>query len=359
MRKNNGTRWLMVAMALVMMLYLAGCGNSQSPAGTGDGVAPQEAASDEAQVPKEGTAGNKDKIIIKAAVTATDEGAHSLALYKMKAAVEEYTNGAVDFQVYTNGQLGGEREIVEGVSIGTIECGVVSTGPLPNFVPDFMVLDLPYLVKEREQAFQILDGEIGQDMLGKLDNIGVKGMSFWDNGYRYITSSKPVIHPKDIKGMKIRTMENEVHMNTFKLLGATPTPMAISEFLTAVRQGTVDGHENVMVAVDMNKVYEVNPCISLTKHFYSAAPFLVNKDFYESLPEDIREAFDRAEKETMEWEREYCENLDIELITKMEGLGATFYEVDIEEWAEATEDIYDMYKDRIDQTIIDAFQNGA
>ena len=246
---------------------------------------------------------------------------------------------------------------VEGVSIGTIECGVVSTGPLPNFVQDFMVLDLPYLIKDRTKAFQIMDGEIGQSMLDKLDTIGIKGMSFWDNGYRYITSSRPVVHPEDVKGMKIRTMENEVHMNTFKLLGATPTPMAISEFLTAVRQGTVDGHENVMVSIDMNKVYEVNPCISLTKHFYSAAPFLVNADFYQSLPDDIRQAFDRAEKEAMEWERQYCDELDNELIEKMKGLGAEFYEVDIDEWARATQGVYDLYEDKIDQALIDAFRN--
>lgn len=300
-----------------------------------------------------------DPIIIKAAVTATDEGTHSLALFKMEELIEEYTNGAVDFQVYTNATLGSEREIVEGVSLGTIEVGVVSTGPLPNFVPDFMVLDLPYLVTDKSKAFEILDSEVGEMMLGKLEKVGIKGLSFWDNGFRYITSTFPVVHPEDVSGMKIRTMENEVHMATFEALGATPTPMAISEFLTAVRQGTVDGHENVMVSIWMNKVYEVNPYVALSEHFFSAAPFLVNLDFYNSLPDDIREAFDRAEAETREWEREYCVTLDQNLIEEMKGLGVTFTEIDKAEWKEATKSVYDIYSGtKIDPELIELFRNA-
>lgn len=355
MKRRWGLSAAVLAAAAVAVVSISGCFGGQK-----DTKAPSrektETAGAESQAPQ--NSGNSDKIVIKAAVTATDEGAHSLALYKMKEAIEKYSDGKVDFQVYTNGQLGGEREIVEGVSLGTIECGVVSTGPLPNFVPDFMVLDLPYLIKDKEKAFAILDDEIGQKMLSQLETIGIRGVSFWDNGFRYITSSTPVIHPEDVKGMKIRTMENEVHMATFKLLGSTPTPMAISEFLTAVRQGTVDGHENVMVSIDMNKVYEVNPCISLTKHFYSAAPFLVNAGFYHSLPDDVKDAFDKAEHEAMEWERDYCKNLDDELMEKMKEQGAEFYEVDINEWADATKGVYDQYKDKIDASLIDAFRTA-
>ena len=339
-----------ISAAVITALSLCAC-QSQAPE---NGANPSQAAeTSQAQAPA--PASGDGTIIIKAAVTANDEGAHSLALFKMEEALEKYTDGRVDFQVYTNSQLGSEREIVEGISLGTIECGVVSTGPLPNFVPDFMVLDLPYLIKDKQKAFPLLDGEIGQNMMKQLEPIGIKGMSFWDNGFRYITSVDPVIHPEDVKGMKIRTMENEVHMATFQLLGATPTPMAISEFLTAVRQGPVDGH--VMVSISMNKVYEVNPSISLSKHFYSAAPFLVNLDFYNSLPDDIREAFDKAENEAMAWEREYCENLDEELKAEMETKGATFYDVDIDEWAEATEGVYEQYKDKIDPALIEAFRS--
>ena len=339
-----------ISLAVVFAaLSLCACSN-QNTENSAQSSQTQEA--DSSQPPAE-----DEVIVIKAAVTANDEGAHALGLFKMEEAIEEYTNGRVDFQVYTNSQLGSEREIVEGIGLGTIECGVVSTGPLPNFVPDFMVLDLPYLIKDKEKAFPLLDGEIGAGMMSKLESIGIKGMSFWDNGFRYITSVDPVIHPEDLRGMKIRTMENEVHMATFQLLGATPTPMAISEFLTAVRQGTVDGHENVMVSISMNKVYEVNPSISLTKHFYSAAPFLVNLDFYNSLPDDIREAFDKAEAEAMAWEREYCENLDEELQAEMETQGAVFYEVDIDEWAKATEGVYEQYKDKIDPALIEVFRS--
>ena len=211
MRSRRSIKNLSLIMAIVLGITLSGCGNSQIREDKGSSSGETQSTTvgqPQTEHDDQSAQENSGIIIIKAAVTATDEGAHSLALFKMKEAIEEYTDGAVDFQVYTNGQLGGEREIVEGVSIGTIECGVVSTGPLPNFVQDFMVLDLPYLIKDRTKAFQIMDGEIGQSMLDKLDTIGIKGMSFWDNGYRYITSSRPVVHPEDVKGMKIRTMKS-------------------------------------------------------------------------------------------------------------------------------------------------------
>lgn len=342
-------KFIAFLLAAVMVFSLAACGSSAQTPSASDNSADSTADTGSAAAP----------IVIKAAVTATDEGTHSLALFKMKELIEEYTNGAVDFQVYTNGTLGSEREIVEGVSLGTIEVGVVSTGPLPNFVPDFMVLDLPYLITDKSKAFEILDGEVGQNMLGQLSTIGIKGLSFWDNGFRYITSTYPIEHPEDVAGMKIRTMENEVHMATFEALGATPTPMAISEFLTAVRQGTVDGHENVMVSIWMNKVYEVNPYVTLSEHFFSAAPFLVNANFYNSLPDDIREAFDKAEAEAREWEREYCVTLDDELIGEMKDLGVTFIEIDKSEWKEATRSVYDKFSGtKISPELIEMFANA-
>ncbi len=340
-------------LAVLTALSLCACATQQQPAQA------EPAAPAAGENPAQAAAVQAAPIVIKAAVVATDEATHSLALKKMEELIEAYTNGAVDFQVYTNGQLGSEREIVEGVGLGTIEVGVVSTGPLPNFVPDFMVLDLPYLVTDKAKAFEILDGEVGEKMLGQLSAIGVKGISFWDNGFRYITSSTPIAHPEDVKGMKIRTMENEVHMATFAALGATPTPMAISEFLTAVRQGTVDGHENVMVGIWMNKVYEVNPYITLSKHFFSSAPFLVNEAFYNGLPEDIRAAFDKAEAETRVWEREYCVSLDDKLIEDMKALGTIFIEIDEAEWKEATKSVYDQYSgSKIDPALIEMFKDA-
>ncbi|WP_101909184.1 TRAP transporter substrate-binding protein DctP [Marasmitruncus massiliensis] len=342
-------------LASTLILSLTACQSGQLNASAPSSSAPAETSA----TPPADSSVKPGVIVIKAAVTANEEGAHTKGLMKMKEAIEKYTDGAVDFQVYTNSQLGSEREIVEGVGLGTIEVGVVSTGPLPNFVPDFMVLDLPYLIRDKAKAFPLLDGEVGRSMLDQLENIGIRGVNFWDNGFRYITSVKPIINPEDMKGMKIRTMENEVHMETFKELGATPTPMSISEFLTAVQQGTVDGHENVMVSISMNKVYEVNPSISLTEHFYSAAPFLVNKAFYEGLPTDIREAFDKAEKEAMEWERNYCADLDESLMEDMKSKGAQFYEVDKDKWAAATAGVYDVYKDKINPELIEKFRAAA
>ncbi len=136
-------------------------------------------------------------------------------------------------------------------------------------------------------------------------------MGFWENGFRNITNDKgPVIHPDDVIGMKIRTMENAIHIATFETLGAIPTPMAWSEVFTALQQGVIDGQENPLVIIDTAKIYEVQKHVSLTGHFYSPAILMINKDLFDSLPDDIQQAILRAEKEARDWERNYSIQLD-------------------------------------------------
>ncbi len=298
-------------------------------------------------------------ITIKAAVVATAEGAHTLALQKLKESLEKNTNGAVDFQIYTDSQLGDEREIIEGVSLGTIEVGVVSTGPVPNFIPEYRVLDFPYLFTDLDTAYKVLNSDVGKELLDKFAAIGVRAPSFWDCGFRYTTTNKPVVHPSDIKGLKLRTMENELHMALFRHLGATPTPMAISEFLTAVRQGTVDGHENVLFSIYTKKIHESNRFIGVTRHLYSPAVFLVNQGFYDSLPADIRAAFDKAEEEARVWVWDYCKTLDENLLDKMRQEGVTVTQVDVNEWQEACKGVYDEYKDTVDQRLLERIRQAS
>ena len=140
--------------------------------------------------------------------------------------------------------LGGEREMVEGLQIGTVDVVVTSTGPVGNFVPEVLITDIPFLFRDYEHAHAVLDGPIGQDLLDKFPEHGLIALAWGENGFREITNSKhPIKEPEDAKGLKIRTMENQVHMRP-SAAGVLPTPMAFTEVYTALQQGTVDGQEN-------------------------------------------------------------------------------------------------------------------
>ncbi len=180
---------------------------------------------------------------------------------------------ASTIKVHHSRQLGDERQVVEGLQLGTIHLTVVSTGPLGGFVPEMNVVDLPFLFRDTEHAYKVLDGEIGQSLLKKFDAVGIKGLAYWENGFRQITTTKkPVQQPGDMKGLKIRVMENKIHQAAFRQVGADATPMAWGEVFTSLQQGLLDAQENPTPIVWAFKLYEVQKYLSLTNHVYSPAP---------------------------------------------------------------------------------------
>jgi tripartite ATP-independent transporter DctP family solute receptor len=166
---------------------------------------------------------------------------------------------------------------------------VTSTGPLGGFVPDMNVLDLPFLFRDSAHAYKVLDGDIGRGLLDKFDTVGIKGLAFWENGFRHVTTSKkPVERPADLRGLKIRVMENRVHQAAFRQLGADATPMAWGEVFTSLQQGLLDAQENPIPIVSTFKLYEVQKYLALTAHVYSPAPVLLSKKTWDRMPPDIQ-----------------------------------------------------------------------
>lgn len=297
----------------------------------------------------------KDPIVLRIGMT-TEIGGHyhSGAVY-FKEHVEKYTNGKVRVDIFPSSQLGNERDLVEGVGMGFIEMCVVSTGPLPNFSPDFMIFDLPYIFKDRDEAFKTMDGEVGAEILKSLEPKGIKALGFWENGFRHISNNKKSItHPEDVKGMKIRTMENPIHQASFKTLGATPTPMAWSEVFVALQQGVIDGQENPLVIMYTTKLYEIQKYISLTGHFYSPAVCMISKQIFDSFPIEIQEAIIKAEKEARDYERQFSAKLDEQLVESLKKEGVTIIEVDKEEWKNACTPVYDQFKSQINPKYLEA-----
>ena len=183
--------------------------------------------------------------------------------------VEKRTAGRYKIQPFYSGSLGGERESIEAVQLGTQALAFSSSGPVPNFVPETKILDIPFLFRDKAHARAVLDGPIGQEMLAKFDSKGFKALAWGENGMRHMTNSKRSINgPEDLKGLKMRTMENPVHVAAYKGLGIVTTPMAFPEVFTALQQGTVDGQENPLSVIMASKFDQVQKYLTLTGHVY-------------------------------------------------------------------------------------------
>ncbi|HTR59799.1 MAG TPA: TRAP transporter substrate-binding protein [Casimicrobiaceae bacterium] len=223
---------------------------------------------------------------------------YGVAIDTFAREVEKRTGGRYRIQTFYSGALGAERESVEGVQLGTLDLTLTSTGPLPNFVPEVAILDIPFLFRDYAHARAVLDGPIGQELLAKFPPKGLIGLAWAENGFRHMTNSKrPVNQPEDLKGLKMRTMENPIHIEAYRQFGILPTPMAFTEVFTALQQGTVDGQENPLSVITSAKLDQVQRYLSLTGHVYSPAVFLMNKAQWDKLSDFDKQAFVDAAKE--------------------------------------------------------------
>ena len=214
----------------------------------------------------------KDTVTLTVAHVLTESHAYHQAWLKVAELVEERTDGGLKLEVFANSTLGNERDVIEGMQLGIVDLSCMSTGALASFSPAFMALDLPFIFDSRESAYKVLDSEIGDELLESLDDSMLVGVTFWENGFRNISNSeRDIVVPEDVKGLKIRTLENELQVSTFTTLGANAIPMAWGEVYTALQQGTIDGQENPLAIIYQNKIHEVTKHVSLTGHFYAAS----------------------------------------------------------------------------------------
>ena len=241
--------------------------------------------------------------------------------------VEKRTAGRYKVQTFYSGSLGGERESIEAVQLGTQALAFSSSGPVPNFVPETKILDIPFLFRDKAHARAVLDGPIGQELLAKFDAKGFKALAWGENGMRHMTNSKRSINgPEDVKGLKMRTMENPVHVAAYKGLGIVTTPMAFPEVFTALQQGTVDGQENPLPVIMASKFDQVQKYLTLTGHVYSPGIFLMNKEAFDKLSAADKQAFLDAAKEGVKANRARVDEDDAKGVTELRSKGMTVVE---------------------------------
>jgi len=211
--------------------------------------------------------------------------------------IEKGTQGRYKCQQFPNSALGGEREQIEAVQLGTQDLVNTSTGPLGNFVPEVRIVDIPFLFRDYDHARKVMDGPIGQDLSRLMAAKGLINLAWTENGFRHMTNSKrPITQASDADGLKMRTMENRVHMEGYKTFGILPTPMPFPELFTALQQGTVDGQENPIPVILSSKFSQVQKHLSLTGHVYSPAALIISPAVWNRLSAADKAIFTEAAK---------------------------------------------------------------
>lgn len=268
-----------------------------------------------------------------------------------KEAVERLTQGRFRVNIQRNDN---EREAIEATQIGTQEFTITSTGPVGNFVREVLVLDIPFLFRDYQHARGVLDGPIGQELLAKFSPRGLIGVAWMENGFRNLTNSRrEVASPADVQGLKIRTMENQVHMRAFQTLGALPTPMAFSELVPALQQGTVDGQENPIPVIVANNLNQVQRFLSLTRHVYSPAVLIANPAFWNRLNAQDRAAFQEAAKAAVKANRDRVTADEQRGVALLRERGMTVRtEVDTAAFQAALAPAFEQYNRQFDAALI-------
>ncbi len=271
------------------------------------------------------------------------DGFADIASVKFKEIIEERSQGKISVEVFPSGQLGGERELVEGAQIGSVDVAVVLAGIMESFVPEFGVLNLPYLFDDRDHVFATLDGPVGEDLLALLDGVDLKGLAFGEFGFRsMMTAPRPISVPADLNGIKIRVPESDLYINTMELLGATPTPIPGPEIFTSLQNGVVDATEAPIFAAVTQKYYETPlEHLSLTEHIYAALMMVGSQDMWERLGTEGQRLVKRAALEAVAHQRQRSIEDDAGYIAELSNQGWSITEVDKAPFRDAVAPLYD------------------
>ena len=263
------------------------------------------------------------------------------AAEKFNELLKAKTKGALDVKVFPDSSLGKFDAAVSGVRGGTIDFIVSGSSSYSGLVPLINVLDIPFMFKDNAHAYRVLDGQIGQQILDKLSEFNLKGLAFWDNGWRQMTNSRqPILTPADLKGLKMRTTGSPVHIEAFKLLGTNPVPMPVAELYTALEMKTVDAQEHPIGVLWSAKLYEVQKYLSMTYHCYSSIIMVMNKKKFDSLSPEFQKAVVEAAREAGAYQRKLNNENIAKIVAEVKKAGLQVVEkVDPAPFFEATKPV--------------------
>ena len=253
---------------------------------------------------------------------------YAITAHAFKDALERRLPNGISVSLFPNRQLGDDKEILEGLTFGTIDLGIITNAVVANIEPSYQLVDLPFLFGSSKQAHRVLDGEIGAQLKNNLLDNGIYSLGIAEGGFRnMINSVRPVYSPSDVEGVKYRTMQSPVFIEMFNSLGGSPVPMAWGETFTAMQQGTIDGLEIPSAVVKSNNYADVAKYLSQTRHTYSAIHLLMSKKKYDKLPADVKKAINEAGIEAVNKQREAVAILEQKVLSDLQEAGMKVNEI--------------------------------
>lgn len=351
-------KYLVVLMVIfVLMMSMVGCGSSGNSSSSQSSQSSNAGQTQNHSQPAESNA----KFVLKLGhVANTDQPYHEAAV-KFADMVKERTNGAVEIQIYPNSQLGGQRDLLEGLQLGTVDIVLTSSAVLANFIPKCQVIDLPFIFRDKEHVYKVLDGPLADKIYEGAENQGMKVISTWENGFRHITNNiRPITKPDDMKGIKIRVMESQMYIEMFKALGANPTPMAMGEVFTALQQKTVDAQENPIGQIFASRFYEVQKYLTLDGHTYSPETVVFSLQTWNKLPKEYQDIIIKAAQEARDFNRQRAEEQNQKFLDQMKSKGLQVTELTPEQKAafqEKMKPVWAKFENVIGKDLIDAVVN--
>ncbi|ATI65253.1 TRAP-type mannitol/chloroaromatic compound transport system, periplasmic component [Edwardsiella tarda] len=274
--------------------------------------------------------------------------------------VAKNSNGKIKIKIFPNGTLGGEQQVASAMQGGTIEVSMMSPAQIVGTVPQFIVLDFPFTLKNEAQADAVLDGPFGKQLMSYMPEKGWVGLAYMEQGYRSISNNKrPINTLEDIKGLKIRTILNPLYIDMLNALGANAIPMPFPELYTAMETKTVDGQENPETSIDANKYYEVQKYFSGTRHIYNPQMLMVSKKLWDQLSEDERQIFQQAALTARDAQRQFAREMTEKSRANLLANGMQLNEISAAELARmqsVVQPVIDKYAAKLDPELVKQFQ---
>lgn len=262
-----------------------------------------------------------DVLLLRIGHVVTEEGGEHQGSLKFAELLDKKSGGKIKLQVFPNGQVGQNREMLESLQSGALDMALPALPALGGFTTATKVFDLFYLFDDRKQAEKILDGPVGKEVAQSVEKSGIKIISWWTQGFRETTANREIRKPEDLKGLKIRVMENPLHIEAWNMLGASAVPMAFSEVLTSLQQGVLDAQENPYQNIVHSGFHTVQKYIIETDHLYGPLPVAFSKVNWDKLSPEQQKIILEAAEETKVWQRDKQDEINNGLKAKIEKTG--------------------------------------
>jgi tripartite ATP-independent transporter DctP family solute receptor len=336
-RVSTGRRLRAAALAAVLAtgsLLIAACGDDEDADET-----PAAAAAEATQEAGSESAPSGDVVKLQwGTITAPEHPMTKMAEW-FAARVKENSGGRVEIEVVPSGALGDDAELQEAVSIGAVEMG--TGGNTLQMFPQSGVFWMPFIFRDAEHARAVLGGEIGKEVFDTFLDKGVRVLYVEDHGFRQVSSNKPIRSLADFEGLKIRVPEAPLFIETFKALGANPTPLDFAELYSGLEQGIVDAQENAFVATLAPKFYEVQKYLAVTNHMHTPNPVMINDKFFQGLDSELQEAFTKTAEEAREYQYSIADEEDAAARDALVAEGMELSELSYDELRAAVQPVYE------------------